>query len=109
MLRHALATSFRYIERRFNNEMNQLQAQIRNQQVEVNRLSQQVATLTEHVDLLAENAEPTALCAVCMIQPRNYANVSCGHLCACANCITQLGDTCPICREQGDFIRIIVS
>ena len=109
MLRRALATSFRYLERRFNNEMNQLQSQISDQHLEVNRLSQQVATLTENIDLLAESASPTALCAVCMTQPRNYANVSSGHLCACANCITQLGDQCPICRASGHFIRIVSS
>lgn len=81
----------------------------RNQQREINRLTQEVSTLTEHVELLSESAAPTTLCAVCMTHPRNYANSRCGHLCVCANCIVQLGDTCPICRASGRFIRIISS
>ena len=94
---------------RSNIELGQQQELARNQQREINRLTQEVSTLTEQIDLLAESASPTALCAVCMTQPRNYANSSCGHLCACANCIIQLGDTCPICRAAGHFVRIVSS
>ena len=46
-------------------------------------------------------ASEAAECVICMDQRKNHVLVPCGHLCVCQACaerITEEGETCPICR-----------
>lgn len=41
-------------------------------------------------------------CVVCLTNPREIVLLNCGHLCICADCLTQLPTplVCPICRQS---------
>ena len=45
-------------------------------------------------------------CSICMTRPNNYVNTTCGHICVCNNCLPRIGNTCPICRQTGNYIRV---
>lgn len=48
-------------------------------------------------------------CCVCMTNPNNYINMSCGHMSVCGECHPRLDSKCPICRSEGMFMKAINS
>ena len=48
------------------------------------------------------NNETENTCIVCLANPREIVLLDCGHLCLCADCVTQLPEPmlCPICRQS---------
>lgn len=55
-----------------------------------------------HCSTVQEN-----ICVICMTNPRECAYVNCGHVCACIECCETMGTQCPICRVEGNFIKLI--
>ena len=55
----------------------------------------------------SKEEEDTNKCCICMESPREYIYVNCGHLCGCYECCTRIGNNCPICRQEGKFIKVI--
>ena len=51
------------------------------------------------------SADKSTKCAVCMDKAPNMAFSRCGHLCVCITCAYCL-NRCPICRTDGNAIRI---
>jgi hypothetical protein len=56
-----------------------------------------------------ENSTPDKLCCVCMANVRTHINTKCGHMSVCETCSYHLEEKCPICRTNGNFIKVIVS
>lgn len=86
---------------RLKREYNQLQTQLR----ECNRRllrAQETATRVSECTTSPEN-----ICSICMTNPRECAYVNCGHVCACIECCERMGNKCPICRQNGNFIKLI--
>ena len=49
------------------------------------------------------------ICCVCMTNARTHINTQCGHMSVCETCSYHLREKCPICRTNGNFIKVIVS
>lgn len=64
----------------------------------------------KELETTLQQAEEHNLCSICLSAPKNFAFVSCGHLCACQDCMQDCitrGDTrCPICRVTGFWIQV---
>tara|TARA_Y100000389_G_C17417548_1_gene494666 strand:- start:471 stop:1232 length:762 start_codon:yes stop_codon:yes gene_type:complete len=77
------------------------------------KLLDRVEQLTQDNRQLEENIEeiltPETTCTICQDAQRTHVNIVCGHMCACANCANRLNNMCPICRQEGAFIRVIQS
>ena len=73
---------------------------IQSMQTKIDDLNRQLAEF--HV-----SSDTTTLCCVCLVEPRNYANIECGHICVCSNCVYKLDNKCPVCRQEGRYIKII--
>jgi len=58
-------------------------------------------------DLKKESEYKPNTCSVCLTETSNYINTTCGHLCVCEACSYQLDNKCPICRQDGTFIKMI--
>ncbi len=72
-------------------------------------LDRRTRQLTQQVTDLRESLTPDAICCICNEHPRTFVNIVCGHMCSCENCTNRLNNTCPICRTEGTFIRVIRS
>ena len=79
----------------FKNKINKLKYEIKELQKQ----------LQEHQTLISFENQ----CNICMSQPKNHANINCGHMSACKSCSEKLNNICPICRTDGNFICIISS
>lgn len=73
-------------------------------------LQDQIADLKDKL-IEAETPDPVCenICCVCLNEATTHANRNCGHMCVCEGCSYQLDDKCPICRTQGQFMKIIKS
>tara|TARA_R110002072_G_scaffold240354_1_gene398851 strand:+ start:61 stop:558 length:498 start_codon:yes stop_codon:yes gene_type:complete len=49
------------------------------------------------------------ICCVCMTNARTHINIQCGHMSVCETCSYHIREKCPICRANGNFIKVIVS
>ena len=77
---------------------------------QINRnLKIKITEQNEQIRVLNAAAAPTTMCIICNEQARTQINSVCGHMCACAACASQLNNVCPICRQNGKFIRLIIS
>jgi len=54
----------------------------------------------------ADTDTTSALCVVCLSQPRGVVLLDCGHICLCGDCAVALPlpKLCPVCRQQIDRI-----
>lgn len=67
---------------------------------------EKIDELLSEINLYKSFLSTDDTCCVCMISPKTYANVYCGHLCCCSVCQKKLHNTCPICKKKGPFMRI---
>jgi hypothetical protein len=104
-----LADTCQLLQQQFEVQLNDLQEINRNLTHEITHQQQEIADLSNQLVLLEETTTPEKLCSICLTRPRNYANIKCGHLCSCDHCVSHLENKCPICRQNGQFIKIIVS
>lgn len=79
---------------KLNNELNELK-------IELNKLN-------SHLSFYKSQLGQKAICVICHDAPREYANIVCGHLCACAVCAPKLHTKCPICNKYGSFKKIFI-
>ena len=81
---------------------------------------QQYTKLEEKYQVLYDKTISDDMCCICLTNPKNYINTSCGHLATCKDCTEKLDSTCfnciqgkysacPICRTSGQFIRVFTS
>jgi Zinc finger, C3HC4 type (RING finger) len=64
----------------------------------------EITRLTESNDKLRSSF----LCTVCLNNPRDVILLPCGHLILCGACalrIQDMGNCCPVCREEIDWIQ----
>ena len=47
------------------------------------------------------------LCCICMTNQKECVYVNCGHVCACVTCCERMDTQCPICRQNGNYIKLI--
>lgn len=47
------------------------------------------------------NSDEENVCIICLSNPREIVLLNCGHLCLCADCVTELPEPllCPVCRQ----------
>jgi hypothetical protein len=58
----------------------------------------------------AAELEASHECVICMDQPKSHIIVPCGHQCVCQACaerLTEEGETCPICRVAVTMIMAV--
>ena len=87
----------------FKNEINNLNNEINNLNNEINNLNN-VKNLNKTT--IEQSSQLQSLCCICMTNPNNYINISCGHMCVCSNCLLNIDLTCPICRQIGRYIEV---
>ena len=46
------------------------------------------------------------MCSVCLDREVGMINLICGHVSICEKCVEIMENTCPVCREEGPFIKI---
>jgi hypothetical protein len=47
------------------------------------------------------------VCVVCLSAPSEMVYVRCGHMCCCVRCSQALGaKRCPVCRAEGNVIKV---
>jgi E3 ubiquitin-protein ligase MUL1 len=48
------------------------------------------------------------VCVVCLSAPSEMVYVKCGHMCCCSKCVATLGSSrkCPVCRTEGNVIKV---
>ena len=71
--------------------------------------NEKINELEKIVSVYKTLASPLTTCCVCTDNPKEYANIVCGHLCVCKTCSNKLQKKCPICKRSGNFIRIFFS
>ncbi len=52
------------------------------------------------------NLEDTYKCIVCLENERNTFYSACMHLSCCFDCCSEIGDRCPLCREESEYKRV---
>ena len=78
---------------------------------EIYRLNKKITEQEEEIKTLAEickdslNQENT--CNICFTRAKTHINTFCGHKAVCYSCSEKLENKCPICRCNGNFIRVI--
>ncbi len=75
-------------------------------------LNTKINKLENEIEELKNNGSKSIdcnTCCVCLNETSTHANKECGHLCVCESCSYHLDDKCPICRANGNFIKIIKS
>lgn len=83
-----------------------LQSIITSLEMENQEIKEKLDIMTQ-ANKLDTDFNPDIQCSICMEQPKTHAYIECGHLCACQNCAIRIGTTCPICREDSTYIKII--
>tara|TARA_B100000902_G_scaffold397269_1_gene460491 strand:- start:2539 stop:3045 length:507 start_codon:yes stop_codon:yes gene_type:complete len=90
---------------RLKREYNELHNELHD---ELFQCKQKLNTVENIVQQVSETtAESDNICVICMTNPKECAYVNCGHLCACVECCNIMGSQCPICRQNGNFIKLI--
>lgn len=100
-----------------SNNLNNYINNVKNNSNLIAHYEEQVKVLDDEIKELktklaqAERSASTTenLCCVCMTENTTHANRSCGHMCVCEVCSYHLEYKCPICRAEGEFIKIIKS
>jgi hypothetical protein len=49
------------------------------------------------------------VCVVCLSAPSEMVYVKCGHMCCCSRCAATMsggGKRCPVCRTEGNVIKV---
>jgi hypothetical protein len=53
-------------------------------------------------DAADDDDDDDKMCVVCLVERKDHVFVPCGHVCACAGCVSQIRNTeshvCPMCR-----------
>jgi len=76
---------------------------------ELNQIKTECKKLNTDLNFYKSHCHQNAICFICNDNPREYANVSCGHCIACNVCAPKLLEKCPICNTYGRFKKIIMS
>lgn len=90
LLEQMVSLVSRLAEMRYRAEMLDRETAMRTQQTERNEME--------------ENLLTNGTCCVCKQQQTNGCYVPCGHECCCQGCGIRL-DVCPVCRQDGYFLR----
>ena len=70
-------------------------------------LNNQIIQLKQDYNEIQEKmAASTTLCCACMVYPNNHVNTACGHMSVCGTCLEKINNTCPICRQFGNYIQV---
>ena len=91
-----------------NRKSKLLKTENRTLKTEINNLYNKIYNLTQEIEIYKKNISSKNLCIICDDQPREYANMNCGHLCACKSCADKCENKCPICKNAGRFSRIYI-
>ena len=91
-----------------NRKTHQLKMEIKklNKEIDTNKIL--IDNLKKDIEYFKSQCSSKNICAICNDSPREYANIQCGHLCACATCASKLENICPICKQFGSFKKIYV-
>ncbi len=111
IMKKMLLTLVYQVEKLFN-RVNSLENEVQELKNTKNcnkKLKQENQQLKCQVVDFQEKSTPDQLCCVCMTNARTHINTQCGHMSVCETCSYQLEEKCPICRKNGNFIKVIVS
>jgi TolA-binding protein len=111
ILKKMLLTIVNQVEKLFNrvNELENEVAELKTTKKNNNNLRQENQQLKCQVADFQEKSTPDQVCCVCMTNVRTHINTQCGHMSVCETCSYHLEEKCPICRANGNFIKVIVS
>ena len=111
ILKKMLLTLVNQVEKLFNrvNELENQVKELKNTKNNNNNLRHENQQLKCQVADFQEKSTPDQLCCVCMTNVRTHINTQCGHMSVCESCSYHLEEKCPICRKNGNFIKVIVS
>ena len=86
----------------------QLQEQSSRQQKEIHTLIAETNFLKYKL-VEQEEARLTVddQCCVCLTKKKDHAFTGCGHMCVCGDCADRCWNKCPLCRSEGNYMRII--
>lgn len=70
---------------------------------------QKLIDTEESLDHIIESMPSENICSICMDNPRECVYLNCGHVFGCLDCCNSIGTKCPICRTDGNFMKIIYS
>ena len=78
---------------------------------EIYKLNKKITEQEEEIKTFAEICKDSLIeentCNICFTKAKTHINTSCGHKSVCYSCSEKLENKCPICRSNGNFIRII--
>ena len=111
ILKQMLMTLVNQVEKLFNrvNELENQVKELKTTKKNNNNLRQENQQLKCQVADFQEKSTPDQVCCVCMTNVRTHINTQCGHMSVCETCSYHLEEKCPICRTNGNFIKVIVS
>lgn len=78
---------------------------------EIYILNKKIADQEEEIKTMAEICKDSLVeentCNICFTRAKTHINIKCGHKAVCFSCSEKLENKCPICRSNGNFIRVI--
>lgn len=78
---------------------------------EIYKLNKKITEQEEEIKTFAEICKDSLIeentCNICFTKAKTHINTTCGHKSVCYSCSEKLENKCPICRSNGNFIRII--
>lgn len=110
-MKKMILTLIYQVEKLFNS-VNSLENQVqelKNTKMCNHNLRQENQQLKCQVVDFQEKTTQENICCVCMANARTHINIQCGHMSVCETCSYHLEEKCPICRTNGNFIKVIVS
>lgn len=110
-MKQMLLTLISQVEKLFNrvNELENQVQELRNTKKHNHNLRQDNQQLRCQLVDFQEKTTQDNICCVCMTNARTHINTQCGHMSVCETCSYHLREKCPICRTNGNFIKVIVS
>ena len=69
-------------------------------------MSKQNSHLKEKINNYKAIIYPELICCVCYERPKEYINTQCGHKSVCFICCQKINDKCPLCKQDGNYIKV---
>lgn len=110
-MKKMILTLIYQVEKLFNrvNDLENEVQELKNTKMCNHNLRQENQQLRCQVVDFQEKTTQDNICCVCMTNARTHINIQCGHMSVCETCSYHLEEKCPICRTNGNFIKVIVS
>lgn len=65
---------------------------------QLQRMREKILKRRSEID--SEGLSDAQICIICLSNPREVILLDCGHVCLCADCVSKVDGTCPVCRSH---------